>query len=242
MEFAKVEKRVCTTGGGSTGSVKNLHIREDTTKYLLNLDLESAHYDPKTRSMREDPIPDMDPNDKFYGGDNQCRISGQALELKQLNIHAWEAIEKGQCDVHMQESSSHDNHNREGNDGGRLVVSSKTIKLEFPRFSRDDPTDWFTNFSSSKVLPKPRKFHWPPTTWKERPTSGGSGFARHSKKKDAFSHGRILKMNSGLILGLQSVKILMKLFQESGRKALYMITNANLNAWAIGYEDGLKRL
>ena len=30
--------------------------------------------------------------------------------------------------------------NREGNGGERLVVSSKTAKLEFPRFSGDDPT------------------------------------------------------------------------------------------------------
>ncbi|CAH1440789.1 unnamed protein product [Lactuca virosa] len=75
--------------------VLNLRIREDTAKYLLNLDVNSAHYDPKTRSMREDPLPDMDPNEKFYVGDNQNRVSGQALEFKQLNIHAWEAFEKG---------------------------------------------------------------------------------------------------------------------------------------------------
>lgn len=36
MDFAKVEKRVRTTGGGSTGTVRNLRIREDTAKYLLN--------------------------------------------------------------------------------------------------------------------------------------------------------------------------------------------------------------
>ena len=30
--------------------------------------------------------------------------------------------------------------NREGNGGERLVVSSKMAKLEFPRFSGDDPT------------------------------------------------------------------------------------------------------
>ncbi|KAK1400103.1 hypothetical protein POM88_009966 [Heracleum sosnowskyi] len=30
----------------------------------------SSHYDPKTRSMREDPLPDMDPNDKFYINDH----------------------------------------------------------------------------------------------------------------------------------------------------------------------------
>lgn len=45
---------------------RNLRIREDTAKYLLNLDVNSAHYDPKTRSMREDPLPDTDPNEKFY--------------------------------------------------------------------------------------------------------------------------------------------------------------------------------
>jgi pre-mRNA-processing factor SLU7 len=52
-----VEKRLRTTGGGATGSVRNLRIREDTAKYLLNLDINSAHYDPKTRSMRADPLP-----------------------------------------------------------------------------------------------------------------------------------------------------------------------------------------
>lgn len=105
MDFAKVEKRVRTTGGGSTGTVRNLRIREDTAKYLLNLDVDSAYYDPKTRSMREDPLPDADPNEKFYAGDNQNRLSGQALEFKQLNLHAWEAFDKGQ-DVHMQAAPS----------------------------------------------------------------------------------------------------------------------------------------
>ena len=62
--FADVKKRVNTVGGGSTGSVRNLRIREDTAKYLLNLDLDSAYYDPKTRSMREDPQPHKDPKEK----------------------------------------------------------------------------------------------------------------------------------------------------------------------------------
>ncbi|KAJ7254939.1 hypothetical protein O6H91_Y416800 [Diphasiastrum complanatum] len=105
MDFAKVEKRVRTTGGGSTGTVRNLRIREDTAKYLLNLDINSAYYDPKTRSMREDPVPDSDPNEKFYAGDNQNRTSGQAQDFKQLNIHAWEAFEKGQ-DIHLQAAPS----------------------------------------------------------------------------------------------------------------------------------------
>ncbi|CAI9107640.1 OLC1v1007042C3 [Oldenlandia corymbosa var. corymbosa] len=110
MEFAKVEKRVRTTGGGSTGTVRNLRIREDTAKYLLNLDVNSAYYDPKTRSMREDPLPDMDPNEKFYAGafyqgDNQNRLTGQALEFQKLNVYAWEAFDKGH-DVHTQAAPS----------------------------------------------------------------------------------------------------------------------------------------
>ncbi len=40
--FAKVEKRVRTAGGGATMTVRNLRIREDTAKYLLNLDVNSG--------------------------------------------------------------------------------------------------------------------------------------------------------------------------------------------------------
>ncbi|KAH0943144.1 hypothetical protein HID58_002781 [Brassica napus] len=106
MDFSKVEKRVRTTGGGSTGTVRNLRIREDTAKYLLNLDVNSAYYDPKTRSMREDPLPNADPNEKFYAGDNQYRMSGEALEFKKLNIHALQLSEKGQEEVIMQAAPS----------------------------------------------------------------------------------------------------------------------------------------
>lgn len=38
-------------------------------------------------------------------GDNQYRMSGQALEFKHLNIHTWEAFEKGQ-EIHMQAAPS----------------------------------------------------------------------------------------------------------------------------------------
>ena len=43
-------------------SVRNLRIREDTAKFLFNLDPNSAHYDPKTRSLRANPNPDKDPS------------------------------------------------------------------------------------------------------------------------------------------------------------------------------------
>ncbi|GAY37146.1 hypothetical protein CUMW_026810 [Citrus unshiu] len=47
----------------------------------------------------EDPNPDDDPNEKFYAGDNRYRMGGQALEWKQVNIHAWKASGRGQ-DIH----------------------------------------------------------------------------------------------------------------------------------------------
>lgn len=47
-------------------TVRNLRIREDTAKYLINLDPESAYYDPKTRSMREAPEKNVRPEDVRY--------------------------------------------------------------------------------------------------------------------------------------------------------------------------------
>jgi pre-mRNA-processing factor SLU7 len=44
-------------------TVRNLRIREDTAKYLINLDPESAYYDPKTRSMRDNPNKSIKPED-----------------------------------------------------------------------------------------------------------------------------------------------------------------------------------
>lgn len=44
-------------------TVRNLRIREDTAKYLINLDETSAYYDPKTRSMRDAPVKNMNPED-----------------------------------------------------------------------------------------------------------------------------------------------------------------------------------
>lgn len=190
--FAKVEKRVRTAGGGSTGSVRNLRIREDTAKYLLNLDVNSggraqpavpplplplvlapvlssspnkagnarpragtarqrhylrrcirfillsracalpatkrtwctslrcgltvpphtsapplraAYYDPKSRSMREDPNPEKDPSQKTFYGDNFVRQSGEVAGFKDLNVFAITTHERGQ-DVHMQVGSA----------------------------------------------------------------------------------------------------------------------------------------
>eukprot|EP01025_Chloroclados_australasicus_P057074 TRINITY_DN7104_c0_g2_i12.p1 TRINITY_DN7104_c0_g2~~TRINITY_DN7104_c0_g2_i12.p1 ORF type:complete len:350 (-),score=52.86 TRINITY_DN7104_c0_g2_i12:1255-2304(-) len=103
--FAEVKKRVRTTAGGASGSVRNLRIREDTAKYLLNLDLNSAYYDPKSRSMREDPNPHKPANEKSFAGDNFVRYGGDYEGFRALNLHSVVASDKG-YDIHVQAAPS----------------------------------------------------------------------------------------------------------------------------------------
>ncbi|CAG8521589.1 9940_t:CDS:10, partial [Ambispora leptoticha] len=82
-------------------TIRNLRIREDTAKYLRNLDLNSAYYDPKTRSMRDNPNIGKDEEDAVYAGDNFVRYTGDAPKMANLQLFAWQAYEKGN-DVHLQ--------------------------------------------------------------------------------------------------------------------------------------------
>lgn len=96
-----------TRQGAHKMSVRNLRIREDTAKYLLNLDTNSAYYDPKTRAMRDNPRPDQpmgtaddaDAGGAFVG-DNFVRHRGQTLELFELQQFTSAAYEKGQ-ELHL---------------------------------------------------------------------------------------------------------------------------------------------
>ncbi|XP_050428611.1 pre-mRNA-splicing factor Slu7 [Adelges cooleyi] len=82
-------------------TVRNLRIREDTAKYLRNLDLSSAYYDPKTRAMRDNPHkPGEDPEQVEYAGENFVRYSGDTTKHAQAQLFAWEAYERG-VDVHL---------------------------------------------------------------------------------------------------------------------------------------------
>ena len=71
-------------------TVRNLRIREDIPKYLRNLDMNSAFYDPKTRSMRMNPNPHLDPSEQAFAGDNFVRNSGDAAKLAQAQVLCWD--------------------------------------------------------------------------------------------------------------------------------------------------------
>ena len=84
-------------------TVRNLRIREDTAKYLYNLDVNSAFYDPKTRAMRANPFDGngVDAKELPYAGDNFVRWSGEASDTIKKQMFAWEAYSKG-TDVNVQ--------------------------------------------------------------------------------------------------------------------------------------------
>jgi pre-mRNA-processing factor SLU7 len=87
-------------------TARNLRIREDTAKYLRNLDLGSAYYDPKSRAMRENPNPEIAPEDSQFAGDNFARISGDAIGLAETQVFAWDAADKGIASIHPQANPS----------------------------------------------------------------------------------------------------------------------------------------
>ncbi|KAJ1446572.1 Pre-mRNA splicing Prp18-interacting factor-domain-containing protein [Pelagophyceae sp. CCMP2097] len=93
------QKRMARQGGLGGAqmktTVRNLRIREDTAKYLRNLDPDSAFYDPKSRAMRENPTPNVDASQLVYAGDNFARATGDALELAATQCFAWDVERKG---------------------------------------------------------------------------------------------------------------------------------------------------
>jgi pre-mRNA-processing factor SLU7 len=62
---------------------RNLRIREDQANYLLNLDTNSAYFDPKSRSLRDNPNPHLPDEKQTFKGLNAIRNTGDTLKLFQ---------------------------------------------------------------------------------------------------------------------------------------------------------------
>lgn len=77
-------------------------------------------------------------------GDNQNRLSGQALEFKQLNIHSWEAFDKGH-DIHMQAAPSQ---------AELLYKNYKINKEKLKSQTKDSIMDKYGNAAAEEVLPR----------------------------------------------------------------------------------------
>lgn len=83
-------------------ATRQLRLREDTAKYLLNLDLDSAKYDPKTRSL-VDGGATLDKASNLFAEEGFMRASGDAAEFERAQNLAWETQEKtGDTSQHLQ--------------------------------------------------------------------------------------------------------------------------------------------
>lgn len=78
-------------GRNQPTSTRQLRLREDTAKYLLDLNLDSQRYDPKTRSMDAAPSKTDDAEDGFV----RPVLEGDAADFERAQRYAWETQEGG---------------------------------------------------------------------------------------------------------------------------------------------------
>ena len=79
-------------------------------------------------------------------GEVQDRLDSMEQGMSDKLQHLEEAINRlANVMLVNQEQPNHHNQQRDGQEGGWMEVSSKTARMEFPRFSSDDPTEWFNH-------------------------------------------------------------------------------------------------
>lgn len=128
-------------------TVRNLRIREDTAKYLYNLDPKSAYYDPKTRAMRGNPF-EKTGTDKGkmvnYYGDNFAKASGEVKDIANAQLFAWDAYERG-SDVHLQ------------SDPTKLELLHKTYEVKKEGFKEELKGGILAKYGGAEHLDAPPK-------------------------------------------------------------------------------------
>ncbi|KAK6385486.1 uncharacterized protein PV06_08249 [Exophiala oligosperma] len=81
-------------GRSQPTSTRQLRLREDTANYLKNLDLESARYDPKTRTMDKSAAPELSNDGEVDVSDGFVRPApDDAAEFERAQRYAWETQE-----------------------------------------------------------------------------------------------------------------------------------------------------
>ena len=135
-------------------TARNLRIREDTAKYLRNLDPNSAYYDPKSRSMRDNPYANNDEEvgmqqhqqtaeSMGFAGDNFTRISGDAVQLAETQLFAWDAEKKLGTEgvVHVQADPSKAELMRKQVEKKGEEIKDKKRKMVLDRYGGEEYLD-----------------------------------------------------------------------------------------------------
>jgi pre-mRNA-processing factor SLU7 len=134
-------------------TARNLRIREDTAKYLRNLDPNSAYYDPKSRSMRDNPYANDEAatmqqhqqtaESMGFAGDNFTRISGDAVQLAETQLFAWDAEKKLGTEgvVHVQADPSRAELMRKQVERKGEEIKDKKRKMVLDRYGGEEYLD-----------------------------------------------------------------------------------------------------
>lgn len=136
-------------------TARNLRIREDTAKYLRNLDPNSAYYDPKSRSMRDNPYANnaeegasmqqhqQTAESMGFAGDNFTRISGDAVQLAETQLFAWDAEKKLGTEgvVHVQADPSRAELMRKQVERKGEEIKDKKRKMVLDRYGGEEYLD-----------------------------------------------------------------------------------------------------
>lgn len=90
----------------------DLRMREDTARYLVNLDIDSAKYDPKRRKI-VDGGAFLDDSARLFAEENFAKASGDAEAFEKAERYAWEVHDKtGDASLHMQANPTAAAHRR----------------------------------------------------------------------------------------------------------------------------------
>ncbi|KAI1405150.1 Pre-mRNA splicing Prp18-interacting factor-domain-containing protein [Hypoxylon fuscum] len=131
-------------GRHQSTATRQLRIREDTAKYLLNLDLESAKYDPKTRTM-VDAGATADKAAQLFAEEGYLRASGDAADFESAQKYAWEKQEaSGDTSQHMQANPTAGEFYRKKEREEAERRKAARLKLLQDKYGGDD---------SNKVMP-----------------------------------------------------------------------------------------
>jgi pre-mRNA-processing factor SLU7 len=164
-----------TKDEGKSSTSKGLRNRYDTAKYLLNLDPDSAEYDPKTRSMRGNPLPD-DPTSNFQG-DGKASIEGYYDEFKTIQKFAWESNEGGKNVILEASPSQAELLHREFIEKKKKMEIEKQNKLkekygleetkELPKDLLLGQTEQYFEYSNQGDVIGGKKIIMPKSSWEE---------------------------------------------------------------------------
>ncbi|KAI0172738.1 Pre-mRNA splicing Prp18-interacting factor-domain-containing protein [Hypoxylon sp. FL1284] len=118
-------------GRHQSTATRQLRIREDTAKYLLNLDLESAKYDPKTRTM-VDAGATADRAAQLFAEEGYLRASGDAAEFERAQQYAWEKQERsGDTGQHLQANpTAGEFHRKQAHDDAERKKAARVKALQ----------------------------------------------------------------------------------------------------------------